>query len=259
MSSQARRREEERRLSLTTLAIASIASALAAVVTSQFWVRGTPLAAALTPVIVAVTSELLRRPTERITERLSSTTSVILPDAAGAAPPARPAEHPLPDRAPAEPGSGPPIAPAPGAESSPRQPSGEGPVEGPVRVYRQRPARRRRIAVGVVAATAVLAFAIAAAALTLPELIAGKSVVKGNRQTTFFGGHRKRTHKQSPTTQTTTQPEGGAATQPKEGTTTTTTPKGSTAPGSPSGKQQTGPTTTGPTTGPSPPPKTPGQ
>src|SRR5829696_543782 len=65
-------REEERRFNLRTLAIASAASASAAVVTSQLWIHGTWIAAALTPVIVALVSELLQRPTERLAGRLSS-------------------------------------------------------------------------------------------------------------------------------------------------------------------------------------------
>ena len=66
MPSHARTREEERRLSIRTLAIASLASATAAVLTSQFWAGGTPIAAAVTPVIVALVSEMLHRPSERI-------------------------------------------------------------------------------------------------------------------------------------------------------------------------------------------------
>ena len=66
MSSQAASREDGRRLSLRTLTIASVASATAAVVTSLFWKGGTPIAAAVTPVIVAVVSEMLHRPAEKI-------------------------------------------------------------------------------------------------------------------------------------------------------------------------------------------------
>ena len=52
-------REEERRLNTRTLTIASVASAAAAAVTSQLWIAGTWIAAAVTPLIVAVVSELL--------------------------------------------------------------------------------------------------------------------------------------------------------------------------------------------------------
>ena len=59
-------REEERRLNSRTLTIASVASATAAAVTSQLWIAGTWIAAALTPVLVALISEALHRPTERV-------------------------------------------------------------------------------------------------------------------------------------------------------------------------------------------------
>src|ERR671914_96229 len=59
-------REEERRVNLRTLTIASAASAAAAAVTSQLWIAGTWIAAALTPALVALISEALHRPTERV-------------------------------------------------------------------------------------------------------------------------------------------------------------------------------------------------
>src|SRR3954449_3616002 len=145
---RSREREEERHLSLRTLAIASLASATAAILTSQFWRGGTPIAAAVTPVIVALVSEMLHRPTEAIARRITSERTAILP----------------PDILEQEPPQD--------EEPSPRR------EEPPVRVYgKQRvPRRRRKIAVGVVVSTAVLAFAIAAFALTVPELITGPPI-----------------------------------------------------------------------------------
>jgi hypothetical protein len=205
MSSHSRtaEREEERRLNMRTLVIASAASAAAALLTSQLWIAGTWIAAAMTPVIVALVSEMLHRPTERIAKSFTSD-RVALPAAGGAAPPARPGADPLPDRAPAEPGAGaaPPRPPAPGAGS-----------EAPVRVYRSGgadprrtlpgdagrpgaaarggPTRRRRIAYRAVFATAALAFAIAVAVITVPELLAGGSVGKSDGGTTFFSGSKR--------------------------------------------------------------------
>ena len=83
-----REREEERHLSIRTLVIASIASATAALVTSQFWAGGTPFAAAVTPVIVTLVSELLHRPTQAIARRVTVERTAILPEAGAAAPPA---------------------------------------------------------------------------------------------------------------------------------------------------------------------------
>jgi len=179
-------REEERRFNLRTLTIASAASATAAVVTSQLWIAGTWIAAATTPVIVALVSELLHRPTEKIAQRLT-TDRPALAEAAGPAPPARPEADPLPPQAPAEPG---PTGDRPGVPV--REPEPTGP--GPVRVYRSSatPPRRRKIAVGAVLGTAALALVIAVAALTVPELIAGGSIGKGGDRTTFFSGDRDR-------------------------------------------------------------------
>ena len=73
MSSQTGSREDGRRLSLRTLTIASVASATAAVVTSLFWKGGTPIAAAVTPVIVAVVSEMLHRPATVIAAKREQT------------------------------------------------------------------------------------------------------------------------------------------------------------------------------------------
>jgi hypothetical protein len=62
----AARAPRETRLSLPAIAAASIASASAALITSHVWGRGTLVAAALTPVIVALLSELLQGSGRRI-------------------------------------------------------------------------------------------------------------------------------------------------------------------------------------------------
>jgi hypothetical protein len=200
-----REREDERRLSIRTLAIASIASATAAVVTSQFWAGGTPYAAAFTPVIVALVSEMLHKPTEKIAERMPDR------EALGLRTPLR--RTPASVRPPGEPESGQPPVPTGRTPHEP-PPTEAGPV--PVNVYKQPAPRRRRIALGVVLATGVLAFAIAAAALTLPELIAGQSIGKSDRKSTFFGGqHRSKSQDQKEQPQQTT---------PTQTQTTPTTP-----------------------------------
>ena len=152
MSSQDRTREEERRFNVRTLVIASIGSAAAAVITSQFWIAGTPIAAAMTPVIVALVSEMLHRPTERIAERFTSETDA-LPEAAGAGPPPERPEPPARD----------------------------------VTIYTQ---PRRRLPWRTILVTGVLAFAIGAAIITLPELIAGQSLGRGDGKTSILGEDR---------------------------------------------------------------------
>jgi hypothetical protein len=54
-------------LSLSTLLVASLASAASAVVVHQVWQPGAIIGAAITPILVAVFSEALRSPTKRVT------------------------------------------------------------------------------------------------------------------------------------------------------------------------------------------------
>jgi hypothetical protein len=63
--------------------------------------------------------------------------------------------------------------------------------------------RRRKIAYGAVFGTAALAFVIAVAALTLPELVAGGSVGKNDGRTTLFGGGKDKDERDSQTPQDT--------------------------------------------------------
>jgi hypothetical protein len=156
-------REEERRLNLRTLTIASSASAVAAAVTSQLWIAGTWIAAALTPVLVTLISELLHRPTERVARAWTTD-----PGALGGRAAAR-AHEPLPGR----------------AAPRPEHLSGEA---GPMRVYRQSRGRpsRRKIAIGMVAATGALAFVIGIVMLTTVDLVSGGSVGKGSGRTTLL-------------------------------------------------------------------------
>lgn len=159
-------REEERRLNTRTLTIASVASASAAAVTSQLWIAGTWIAAALTPVLVAFISEAMHRPTERIARAWTSEREM---RATQAATPTR------------------------------REPTTVSGTAGPVRVYRQSGPRttmltKRRIAIGTVAATAAIAFAIGIVALTTVDLVSGGSVGKGSGRSTLFssgGSDRK--------------------------------------------------------------------
>jgi hypothetical protein len=155
-------REEERRLNTRTLTIASVASATAAAVTSQLWIAGTWIAAALTPVMVALISEAMHRPTERIARAWTSD-----PDAgvSGSVSPTR---------------------------SEPTAVTG---TAGPVRVYRAGDSgtgttmlTRRRIAIGTVAATAAIACVAGLLLLTTVDLVSGGSVGKGSGRLTLTGG-----------------------------------------------------------------------
>jgi uncharacterized membrane protein YvlD (DUF360 family) len=172
-------------LSVQTLIIAAIASGIAAVVVSHFWARGTILFSAMTPVAVALISELLRKPVE--SERLRSGVRSV---SSAARPPSfsRPRSGRTPKVMP---------PPTPGVEDGLRQRE-EGLEAGPVRVYssgtNKRPrglngtSPRRRLHLKIAIVTGLVAFVIAALALTLPELIFGGSVGGGGGKTTYFGG-----------------------------------------------------------------------
>src|SRR5918997_5216492 len=59
--------QESSGISVQTLAISAAAAVAAAVIIPMIWERGTLLATAMTPVIVALVSEGLRKPAEKIT------------------------------------------------------------------------------------------------------------------------------------------------------------------------------------------------
>lgn len=168
-------------LSLGTLAIASAASMTAALVTSRLFPPGTVYAAALTPVIVAAVTEMLHRPAERVNMLREQRRTMVL-EARDLESAAVGGDEPDPLRG----------APefAQGADA-PHEPvtNGAG-ASPPMRVYRSDRARRGwtgRVHPKVWIVTGLVAFVVAAGALTLPELIFGGAVASQDR-TTFFGG-----------------------------------------------------------------------
>lgn len=191
-------------LDLSTLFISAIASAAAAYVTSKIWAPGTLFSAAMSPVIVALVKEGLRKPTEVITNVV-------------------PVVRPTPSRwsraGADEPGLVPQVdeRPAPGVHPDPDAPPSlvlPGQETTPVRVYSTRGRRLRwRLAV----LTGLLGFVIAVLAFTVPELITGHSI-GGSHKTTIFGGHHRT--KPSPTKTTTST----TSTSTQKTTTTETTP-----------------------------------
>jgi hypothetical protein len=250
-------------VNMRTLVIASAASAAAALLTSQLWIAGTWIAAAMTPVIVSLVSEILNRPTERIAKSFASDRGSL----AAAGGPSRPARAPMEPRAKAEEASPPrdlgseaPIrvyrageatrtsrraarvatgarGQAPGgrgvgAGAADRGPGSRGPVLGAPGMppAGRGPARRRRkIAYGAVFGTAAIAFVIAVAALTLPELVAGGSVGKNDGRTTLFGGKKSndRSSKEQAPQDTAEEEEPAQEEQPRQ---QPTTPDDETAP-----------------------------
>jgi hypothetical protein len=178
-------------LDLLTLIIASASAVVAALVVSHFWGAGTIAATAATPIIVALVRESLARPAQRITE-----VSARGPTAAARVMGARQeVEGPALVAEEYEPGTG---------------------EVGEYRVY-GRPRDRTRRAWKIAFLTGLVAFAVAAAAITLPELVAGHSIVGSGHKTTLFRGNSSSTKSSTTTT-------------PKTETTVTTVTQTTTAP-----------------------------
>jgi hypothetical protein len=212
-------------LQVSTLVAAAIASVVAATVVSRFWQAGTIMATAMTPVIVALVKEMVERPARRVSS---------IATRASAPPLARTA------RAVAEP---PPEAQAP------PPPIGPSPELTQMRIYgRERTATGRRWKLAI--ATGLLACVIAIAAMTLPELVAGRSVVSSSHHTTIFGGHRRTSSTSTKQKSTTTGTEKSTSTSTGQsqdttttGTDTTTTTPGQTQTTQPPAGQQPAPLT----------------
>jgi hypothetical protein len=191
-------------ISVSTLIVASAASAVATFVVSRVWGPGTLIGAAATPIIVALVSEGLRRPAKQVTvtARRVVPVSRIRQRPGGAHGEPRPREEI------------PPEAVREGIE-----------LEVTRRDYSVAPriARRHwRLAV----ATGLAAFGIVVAVYTVPDLIAGKSISGRGSRSTLFGGHRSHHEPKTTTTTTTTTPTTTtpATTTPTQTTTTQTTP-----------------------------------
>jgi hypothetical protein len=156
---------------LGTLVAAAISAVVAATVVSRVWQAGTVMATAMTPVVVALVREALERPAQRVSSIATRS----------AAPPvARAARVLVPP---------PPEVQAPPPEvQAPPPPMTVDPSLTAMRVYgRDRKVGRRwKLAI----ATGLLGFVVCVAVLTVPELVAGRSVVSARHDTTIFGGRR---------------------------------------------------------------------
>jgi hypothetical protein len=187
-------------LSLQTLVISSLAAVAAAIVVPTFWARGSLVATAITPIIVAVVSELLNRPAKVIT---SSVPKVARRSATGAA---LRSEQPTGVGAR---GNGPEQLP-------PRR-------EDPFGLYEpERPRRRFPLRLAVI--TGLLAAVIGAGVVTASELaVFGHQIGNSHRSTGLLGG----TTKKSTATPTPTATPTGTATEtatPTDTETPTPTP-----------------------------------
>jgi hypothetical protein len=194
-----------------TLAIAAISSVAAAILVSKIWSGGTLWATAMTPVIVALVKEALERPAQKIDVGVSKISTVRRAD-----PDALVVEDVEP-----------------------------GPEPNEVSVYSTRGAGHKW---KIAALTGLLAAVVAIAALTLPELVAGRSIFGGGDRTTIFRGHtpKAKTTTQETQTQTVTETQPtDTVTQTVPSNTQTTPTVTETTPA----QTQTAPTTTTPPSG----------
>jgi hypothetical protein len=180
------RQQHQSGLSVKTLLIAAAASATAAFVVPRFWEPGTVFAAAMTPIIVTIVSELLKRPVDTVsavTTRKTSGGAVLIDP--------KPAEEPFD-----------PLAPISEAEleALPETTTQRA-------VHRRRPLTARQWKLALV--TGLVAFAGAVFLVTAGELIAGEQVGGGGgNSTTFFSGSRRdREPEPTPSPSATATPE----------------------------------------------------
>jgi len=212
-------------LSLQTLLISSLAAVAAAIVVPMFWERGSILATAITPIIVAVVSEALNRPASAIK---TAAPRVTRRTATGAA---------VRTRTPTGVGA-----------------RGEGPEQLPPRrhdpfgLYEEERPRGNRRPLKIALITGLLAFIIGAGIVTASELaVFGHSIGQPHRSTGLWGGHTKKSH--ATPTPTASPTETPSATQtatptptPTPTVTATATPSATATPGI----QQAAPTATPP-------------
>jgi hypothetical protein len=201
-------------LSVSTLTIASASSLVAAVVVSKLWGGGTLFGAALTPVIVAVVSEGLRKPANVIgTVRQTRATAVYDPVAEGRR---GLAEGDLSRARQGRPGEAP----------QRRVHRGSGPLVPAAAAAADRASGRSRRRLVLAVATGLVAFVVAGVALTGSELVLGNSVVSSAKRTTYIPVATKRsdTEKTKTDTDKTTTDTPEATPEQQEGAPPATTP-----------------------------------
>jgi hypothetical protein len=213
------RQQAKSGLSVTTLMIASLSSLAAAIVVSRLWGAGTLIGAAMTPVIVALVSEGLRRPATVIGTVRETRAAPFDPVAEGRRG-LREGDLERARRA----------IPAAAVAERRVHTAGRG---GGAGLRLPRP----RVIAAVV--TGLVAFLLAGVFLTGSELVLGKSVVSSSKRTTYIPVHRdtssatKDKTKTDTTKQDTTPtitPTTGTATTPPPAETTPTVAPTQTAP-----------------------------
>lgn len=182
-------------LSVPTLVIASLSSLAAALFINTFWKGGAILGAAVTPVIVALVSEMLRKPVSRFETLREERRERSRRGRETFGPPSPAGEPPREDR------------------------FGIWGEETPPQLFGGRlNARHLKIAL----ATGIAAFVLVTVGLTAAEMVFGGSAGGGDRRTTIFGGRdrdaerERRERDAEPPAATETQPEQIPETTPEE-------------------------------------------
>src|SRR4051812_33361322 len=209
-------------LSIQTLLISAAAAAAAATLVPLIWERGTILATAMTPVIVALVSEGLRKPVQhvsavapRVTRRSGTGAAMRRFDPSAAE--TRHPEH-VGSR-----GDGPERF-----EPLPSQARGGAPSVSDDDPSGLREADRRRPRLKIALLTGLLAFFIAAAVVTASELALFGGSVSSNQRTSLFGGAKKSSTKAKENATPTATPSGTAS--PAQSATPTPTPSATQTP-----------------------------
>ncbi len=166
-------------ISVQTLIVASVASAVTSYTVSKLWGPGTLLSAAATPILVALISELVRRPVVGV----SSTAQKVAVAPLRHLPVTRSQNAGAPSAAVPEPDR-PPHPPRPGdadvqATEAQWAPAGPPPV-----VEQTRAGPRWRL----VLVTGMLACLIVIGVFTALDLVAGRSITGNGAATTYFSG-----------------------------------------------------------------------
>jgi hypothetical protein len=184
-------------LQIQTLLISAVSAVAAATIVPMFWARGTVIATAMTPVIVALTAEALRRPVQKVSAVAPKVTAV----RQRVAIPVRGRPHGSVDDDPHD-----------------FDPVVDDRVDEPVRGVSaddpfglRTPQRRAWWKVGI--ATGLLAFVLAAGVVTASELtIFGGSVSGDGGRTSLFGGSTKKSSSSESDTEKSSSKSSGEAT-----------------------------------------------
>ena len=195
-------------LSIETLLISAGAAVAAATIVPMFWEHGTIFATAMTPVIVALVSEGLRKPVQTVSAvaprvaRRSGTGAAVRRFEPSAAPTSDP------ERIGAR-GEGPE-----GFEPLPEHLRDSAPSTRSDDPYGLRRARQPRPRLKIALITGALAFVIAAGVVTASELAVFGGSVSSDRRTSLFGGEKQPSTEATPTPTATETPQDEATPTP---------------------------------------------